>query len=113
MAREALGVVAAIPELGKGLEQPLAAYAQSPDDEIRGLALKAGAKPGNLWQAIRREKDIKLRCLLLRQTVRQNKFDPVPVLLEHLGDPDWRIRSAAAEPLVELGPGTADRLRPC
>ncbi len=111
LAGEILKVMAEMPELADGLECQLAPYAQSSDEELRLLAFRAGARPLDIRAELDREKNVGIRCLLLRRAAEQDMFDPTEILLRHLADPDWRIRSAAADGLAAAGPGVAGAVR--
>ena len=112
MAGDALRVISNTPALAAGLEAHIAPYGQARDDALRLLAIRAGAWPEDISVALSRETSVNIRCVLLRKAAQQTGFDPVEILLKHLSDPDWRIRSAVAESLVEIGQGVAGKLRP-
>ena len=111
MAAEALRIAAEHPVLAADLQAHIAPYGRSRDDGLRCLAIKAGAFPIDIGRALVGESNPEARCLLLRRAAAQTEPDPADLLFEHLTDPDWRIRSAAADGMVNLGPRVLPRLK--
>lgn len=70
----------------------------SPDPAVRAAAIQAGAPGDNRFRAVRAS----VRTVRVA-AIRRLRAGDENTLVELLHDPDWRIRSAAADRLVVLG----------
>ncbi len=93
------------PLLREALVPELTALAASPDEAVRGEALRR--LPTADWAA-HYERETSLRALCLQRWGREA---PLSVLLACLHEDDWRLRAAASEELVARG-GPPEALQP-
>lgn len=96
---EAIGAIEATQASAQYAEQ-LLELAHSPDPAVQAAAIQAGAPSDNRFRAVA----AKVRTVRVAAIRRLGAGD-LDTLVELLHDPDWRIRSAAADRLAVLEEG--------
>lgn len=85
-----------------------------PDARVRAAALEAGLGDPREAADLMGDgaQDPQVRLAALRRCLAVDPAAAVDSAVALLGDPDWRIRAAAADALVSLGEAVVDRVRP-
>jgi HEAT repeat protein len=104
-----------LPSLGEGIAPyapSLSRFLDHSDPGVRRAAIEAGATGVDWRAAIAAETDPVLRGRCAQRLGRDEGTQAIPVLVDLLGDPDWRVRAAASQALVEIGAPAQDAVKP-
>jgi hypothetical protein len=99
----ALEAAAKLKDLPADLENLLIPFLQHRDEPVRRAAVLARRSAFDWRLLFEKEHSVLVRQACIAKLVQQEGMDAVPFALQQLANPDWRIRSSAAEALLSLG----------